>query len=250
MTVTPRFLLLSAALAVALSVAAPAIAQDTDTDPDAGIIATASVPADRLAERYSELAGSPEAAIELVTQLRSGEDFTITEEVTTTVTNENGTTTTTTALVDRTVINPNGPMGYGEVNITLAMAQALVDGGAFADLQSALTGASSTVTNPDGTTTTTLEGGVLAMRADGMGWGQIAKELGFNLGSLVSASNNGGNTSARAERGADAAKADRAAKPERVARAERPVRPEKIDRPDRPARPERPERPQKPERGR
>jgi hypothetical protein len=221
-----------------LSVAAPALAQDAD--PDAGIIATASVPADRLAQRYADLAGSPEAATELVNQLRGGEDFVVTEEVTTTTTNADGTTTTTTTLVDRTVVNPNGPMGYGEVNITLAMAQALVDGGAFADLQSALTGASTTVTNPDGTTTTTVEGGVLAMRADGMGWGQIAKELGYNLGSLVSASNNGG----KAERTAAAAKPVKA---ERVAKAERPVRPDKLERP---ARPERPERPQKPERGR
>ena len=238
MTATPRFLLLSAALAAALSVAAPTLAQDAD--PDAGIIATASVPADRLAERYAELAGSPEAATELVDQLRGGEDFVVTEEVTTTTTNADGTTTTTTSLVDRTVVNPNGPMGYGEVNITLAMAQALVDGGAFADLQSALSGASTTVTNPDGTTTTTVEGGVLAMRADGMGWGQIAKKLGFNLGSLVSASNNGG----KSERTAAASKPVKA---ERVAKAERPVRPDKVERP---ARPERPERPQKPERGR
>ena len=242
MTATPRFLLLSAALAAALSLAGPALAQDVD--PDADIVAAASVPASRLADRYAGLAGSPDAAGALVAQLREGGDFIVTEEVTTTTTNADGTTTTTTSLVDRTVVNPNGPMGYGEVNITLAMAQALVDGGVFADLQSALTGASTTVTNPDGTTTTTVEGGVLAMRADGMGWGQIARELGYNLGSLVSASNNGGKANAAEARTERAAA--KAVKPERVAKAERPVRPDKVERPQRP---ERPERPQKPERG-
>ena len=267
MTATPRFLLLSAALAAALSLAGPAFAQDADADAD--IVATASVPASRLADRYADLAGSPEAATALVTQLREGADFVVTEEVTTTTTNADGTTTTTTSLVERTVANPNGAMGYGEVNITLAMAQALVDGGVFADLQSALTGSSTTVTNPDGTTTTTVEGGVLAMRADGMGWGQIAKELGYNLGELVSASNRGGSnakaggktaaeasSATRAEAGAKAAadariKADAGRAKSADARvnaridagargaAARPILPE------RPQRPERPERPQR-----
>ena len=114
--------------------------------------------------------------------------------------------------------------------------------------KSALTGTETTVTNPDGTTTTTSSGGVLAMRADGMGWGQIAKELGFNLGTLVSASNGNGKSqatarTAKAEKVEKAAKADR---PERVAKVDRPARPERIERPERP---ERPQRPDKPERG-
>lgn len=261
MTATPRFLLLSAALAAALSVAAPALAQDTDAD--AETVATATVPATRLADRYAELAGSPEAATALVTQLREGGDFTVTEEVTTTTTNADGTTTTTTSLVERSVVNPNGPMGYGEINISLAMAQALVDGGVFADLQSALTGASTTVTNPDGTTTTTVEGGVLAMRADGMGWGQIAKELGYNLGELVSASNGGGKARAaagsasQAEAGIEAAADARikaeagratAADARASARLDRGAR-GAAERPSRPERPQRPERPDRPQRG-
>jgi hypothetical protein len=118
------------------------------------------------------------------------------------------------------------------------MAQALVDAGTYADLQSALSGTTTTVTNPDGTTTTSTSGGVLALRADGMGWGQIAKQLGFNLGELVSASNG------HAKSQVAAAHADKhVAKPDRVAKVERPQRPERI------ARPDKPERPQKPERG-
>ncbi|MHB8911265.1 MAG: hypothetical protein ACYC42_01115 [Lysobacter sp.] len=241
-------LLLSMALGAALLATVPAFAQSTGDD--TAVIAEASVPQDRLVDRYSELAGSDAAATDLISDLRTGGDFSVTQDVTTTVTNPDGTTTTTTAPVTTTIANPNGAMGWGEVNITLSLAQALLGSGAAPDLQSALTGASTTVTNPDGTTTTTTAGGVLAMRADGMGWGQIAKELGFNLGTLVSA----GNRNAKATDAATA-KADRAGKakaerttgkPDRVARAERPSRPEKLDRP---AKPDRPERPAKPERG-
>jgi hypothetical protein len=254
MNATPRYLLLSAALSAAMFASVPAFAQDTGSDDT--IVAEATVPADRLAERYADLAGSPEAAADLVGELRTGGDFTVTETVTTPVLDANGDPVldangnpqTTTSTVESTIANPNGPMGYGEVNITLSMAQALLDSGAYPDLQSALTGTETTVTNPDGTTTTTSSGGVLAMRADGMGWGQIAKELGFNLGTLVSASNGNGKSqatarTAKAEKVEKAAKADR---PERVAKVDRPARPERIERPERP---ERPQRPDKPERG-
>ena len=237
MSLFPRHLL-AAALAAALMSPLPAFAQDAPDDPE--VIATATVPETRLVERYTSLAGSPESASALVQALRAGEDFTVTQ--TTTVDNGDGTTTTTTTEV--VVANPAGPMGWGEVNITLSLAQALVESGAFADLQSALTGVQTTVTNPDGTTTTTSEGGVLAMRADGMGWGQIAKDLGFRLGELVSASNRSERAAARVAGG----KADRAARAERIARADRPDRADKPERPDRPERPERPQRPERPDR--
>jgi len=233
-------LLLSMALGAALLATVPAFAQSTGDD--TVVIAEAAVPQDRLVDRYSELAGSDAAATDLISDLRTGGDFSVTQDVTTTVTNPDGTTTTTTAPVTTTIVNPNGAMGWGEVNITLSLAQALLDSGAATDLQSALTGTTTTITNADGTTTTTVSGGVLAMRADGMGWGQIAKELGFNLGTLISAGNRSDKATA-----AQAAKAERTAgKPDRVAKAERPSRPEKLDRP---AKPDRPERPVKPERG-
>jgi hypothetical protein len=237
-------LAVAVALCAALGTALPAHAQSTDDPAKTG---GSSVPQDRLADRYSTLVGSDAAAAELVGQLRSGGDFTTTSEVTTT--NADGTKTTST--VTTTIANPNGPMGWGEVNLTLALAQALVESGAASDLQTALTGTTTTVTNADGTTTTTTTGGVLAMRADGMGWGQIAQELGFNLGSLISA----GNRNARAAEAqaagaarAQAARADRGAGRAEAAGATRPARPEIGARPERPVRPERPERPQRPER--
>ena len=269
--------LLSAALAAALFATAPAFAQDsaTETGTDATeVTETSSVPQDRLVDRYSEAAGSEEAAAGLVTSLRAGDDLTLTETTTTTTTNPDGTTTTTTSTSDVVIDNPNGPMGWGEVDKALGIAEKLVEDGKFADLEAALAGAGD-ITNPDGTV---VEGsaGILQLRADGMGWGQIAKEYDFKLGSVVG---NGkpsrdadvdgevtttttvtyGKVRSGSERNAksDAAKTERAAKvertakpdrAERVAKVDRPDRPDRIERPAKPERPERPERPQKPER--
>ena len=161
------------------------------------VVAEATVPKDRLVTRYADAAGSPAASAALVGGLREGGDFSYTTREVRPVLNADGTPVLdangdpTTQLVDvpHTITNTNGAMGWGNVNISLSLAQALVDSGEYADLESALAGTTTIVTNPDGTTTSTTSGGVLAMRADGMGWGAIAKELGFKLGSLISAGN-------------------------------------------------------------
>jgi hypothetical protein len=147
----------------------------------------------QLTEKYAGLAGSEANARILVTGLRDGEDFKI------------GSTS---------FDPPTGKMGYGNVNIALSLAEkSLADQGIAnptpAQLQSALIGTS---TRP----------GILALRADGQGWGQIAQSMGFKLGEVM--------RSPKAS--------------ERVAaRPERAARPDKPDRPERPAKPERPERP-------
>lgn len=228
-------------LALALAVV-PAFAQDApdnqDTPADNDAEVTASVPADRIADRYADslFDGDEELAADTVEQLREGGDVEIE--------NPDGTTT----------VVESGPMGYGEVNIALGMAEKLVEGGEAEGWQDALYGTADT-TDPDGTV---VEGtaGILALRADGMGWGKIAQELGFKLGSVLGKAptrdrTDGTATAAKTDR----TSADRAAKPERGARPERADKPErvaKVDRPERverPSRPERPERPQKPERG-
>ena len=249
--------LLSAALTLALFAAAPASAQDTGTDTETETATSQgnSVPQDRLVDRYADAAGSEAAAEGLVTSLRNGDDLTVTQ-TTTTTTNADGTTTTTTSTADVVIENPNGPMGWGEVDKALGIAQELVDGEKFASLEDALTGTAD-ITNADGTVTAGTDG-ILQLRADGMGWGQIAKEYDFKLGSVIgnrktSTTDSDDGTTAAKVRGASerdakpqrAAKAERAAKPERVAKVERPQRPERVERP---AKPERPERPQKPER--
>ncbi|SDK21021.1 hypothetical protein [Microbulbifer yueqingensis] len=143
-------------------------------------------------------------------------------------------------------------MGYGNVTITLALAEQL----AMASAAEALEGET-------GMTADDAINEVLYMRVEeGMGWGQIAKEMGFNLGEIMS-----GIHSNRPET-AGAAKADKmtgkdmraekSMKPEtagpkvdkaervKMERPERPVKPMKAERPEKPERPAKPERPERP----
>jgi len=278
---TAKNTVLFAALAAALFAAAtPAFAQDVPPD---AVETDAAVPKDRLVDAYAGtlFAGDEVAAGDAITALRTGGDFTVVTTTTQQAKNPDGTLATNpdgspkmeTVTVESVVANANGPMGWGEVDHSLGLAQALVDGGKAASFDEALLGAATTttVTNPDGTTTTTTSrsGGVLQMRADGMGWGQIAKELGFkSLGEVKSgrafADSAEDGTVAVADdasaKGRDATKVahedhGKGAKPERVAKADRVTgkpdkverlarveRPAKIDRPDRPERPSKPER--------
>jgi hypothetical protein len=147
----------------------------------------------QLTEKYAALAGSEANAKLLVTGLRDGTDFKI------------GSTS---------FDPPTGKMGYGNVNIALSLAEkSLADKGITdptpAQLQSALIG-------------TDAKPGILALRADGQGWGQIANSMGFRLGEVM-----------RSPKASERV----AAKPQRL---EKPMRP---DKPERPAKPERSERP-------
>ena len=73
----------------------------------------------------------------------------------------NGTQVTLTSSDGKTTsfTPPTGKMGYGEVNISLALAEALMGSGSTQ--------------------------GILQLRASGMGWGQIANSPGFKLGEVV-----------------------------------------------------------------
>ena len=288
---TAKKTLLFVALAAALFTATPAFAQDAPPpdSPDT-VESDASVPKDRLVDEYADdlFDGDEVAAADAVTSLRTGGDVTVVTTETRQATNPDGTPATNpdgtpkmeTVTVETIVANPNGPMGWGEVDHSLGMAQALVENGEAGSVEEALMGAAvtTTVTNPDGTTTTTTtyEGGILQLRADGMGWGQIAKELGFkSLGEIKSgrafadsetdteetatastdkvakgkdtAKTAGDSQGKSAEHKVDrTAKADRATgKPDKLDRVAKVDRPEKVERPQRP---ERAERPSKPER--
>lgn len=144
----------------------------------------------QLVEKWKPLVGGSEAnAKTLVNGLRDGTDFKI------------GSTS---------FDPPTGKMGYGNVNIALALAQeSLPENPTPEQLKAALIG-------------TSAKPGILAQRADGQGWGQIAQSMGIKLGEVM--------RSPKAS--------------ERVAaRPERAARPDKPERPGRPAKPERPERP-------
>lgn len=151
---------------------------------------------DQLVEKYTPLAGSESNAKVLVNGLRDGKDFTI-----------NGTTFKT----------PTDKMGYGEINVALSIAEKELGTAkpTTQQLQTVLVGNSS-------------KPGILAMRADGKGWGQIAQAYGFKLGEVM-----------RSEK---ADKAEKHDKHEKHARAERPERHGKPERPERPEKPERPGR--------
>ena len=180
---------------------------------------SAKVPADRLADRYTTLAGSDANSKSLVTGLRDGTDIKLTSA--------GGTTT---------IDPPTGTMGYGNVNIALALAEASLKEQGITQpsadqLKAALNGG--TITDASGKTAQLS--GVLQMRASGKGWGEIAHALGFKLGDIV--------RSAKAD---GAGKPERAgSKPDRLARSDRGDRPdrgERAERPDRAMKPERPER--------
>jgi hypothetical protein len=149
----------------------------------------------QLVDRYTGLAGSKQNASSLVTGLRDGKEVTLTSGQTT-----------------ETFTPSTGQMGYGNIDNALALAEASLKQNGItnptpAQLEAALMGGKITLASGK---TVELQG-ILRMRAEGMGWGQIANSMGFKLGELKRA--------------------------DRVAKAERPAKPE---RPEKPARPEKP----------
>lgn len=156
---------------------------------------------DQLIQRYTDLAGSKENATSLVTGLRDGNEVTL----------KQGTSTVTfTPKTEK--------MGYGNIDNTLALAEAVLgDDATPTQIKKVLNGG--TVNN------VTFEG-ILDMRASGMGWGVIAQELGFKLGDVKRSDKANPN----APSVQPLAKVERASRPER---AERPVKPERPEKPER-----------------
>ena len=163
---------------------------------------------DQLVERYTGLAGSKPNADTLVRGLREGDTVTLSRW--------NGSVM---------FIPPTGKLGYGNVDHALAIAAASLEKHGITsptatELATALMGGR-LVTPRSGTVE--LDG-VLKLRSEGKGWGQIAQAYGVKLGELK-----------RSDKAEQAPKVKNGAKAERVAKVE-PV-----------SKPEKPERPQKPE---
>lgn len=130
----------------------------------------------QIAGDFSDLAGSADNANALVRSLRSGEHVDLA-----------GGTPTETVSFDP----PTGKMGWGNVFIALALAEQSLKQAGVADpttaqLVTALNGGTLTVTTTGGTQEVTLAG-ILALRASGQGWGQIAKSMDVKLGHVISA---------------------------------------------------------------
>jgi hypothetical protein len=221
-----RCLIASCALS-ALPVAVMAQTTGTTTTTTTTTATTSTtVSADKLIQRYTKLAGSKDNATKLVTGLRDGS-----KEIQLSGSGSTSGTAITNPMAGRT-------MGYGNVNIVLAMAERQMAGDTSPTLQNVLT-------NPDN--------GILTLRASGMGWGQVANTLGFKLGEVMGNAPSKDSTGAAKKEERQSQRASRDAKGgERggdrgqMARAERP---EKIERPQKVERVERAERPQRPERG-
>jgi hypothetical protein len=147
--------------------------------------------AGRIAANFTGLTGSESNSLTLVNALRTGSPATLT---TTTVTPGVDGAPPTTTTTETTITPATGKMGWGNVKIALALAQAQlkqlgITNPTAEQLNAALNGGDVTVTTGTGataTTTTTTLKGVLQMRADGMGWGQIAQAGGTKLGPVVS----------------------------------------------------------------
>jgi hypothetical protein len=227
------------------------------------LLATASIahampPEPRLVDKYSKFAGSESNAHALVTGLRND---------------------TQVRLDGRTRFTPpTDPMGYGNVDISLALAKATLAGHGIRnptseEIKAALVGG--TITAKSGERVKLP--GVLTLRAQGLGWGQIAQKHGFKLGEVMgddrrhakdhrkhakdkhrtrhdNPDRHGHSKDWKHARDwkhprdgkPDAARPKHHGRPDFVrVRAERPdfARPHKVERPHRPERPERPERP-------
>lgn len=150
---------------------------------------------DQLVKEYSDFAGSDANSKALVDGLRDGKEVKLTDGKTTT-----------------TFTPATGKMGYGNVKIALAIAEA--------DLKK------QGITDPTPEQLKAEMTKLLQDRADGGGWGKLAQDRGFKLGELM-----------------------RSDKADPQSRAERTARLDKAERPDKPERPEKPERPDRGGRG-
>jgi len=129
----------------------------------------------KISADFKTFAGSSANADALVGGLRSGAPITLTSKT------QQGTTSSTTFTA------PTGKMGYGNVFISLSLAQQQLTNAGITQptaqqIQASLLGG--TVTTDTGQAVKLS--GVAQMRSDGMGWGQIANTLGFKLGPVVS----------------------------------------------------------------
>jgi hypothetical protein len=172
-------------LLIASSLLMLPVAATAQSDKPAGVTPTTAskggaLTASALVERYSALAGSPENAKSLVNGLRSKTEIVL-----------KGTGSTTPAPCPPIAPNctPGGgsstvkfmpatdPMGFGNVDVALALMEADLKAKKVTSVKPMHIKASLVGESVSGIT---FEG-ILKLRAAGMGWGEIAKSLGFEL---------------------------------------------------------------------
>ena len=133
----------------------------------------------RISSDFNPFAGSAANSSSLVSGLRNGSAITLTS-------------TDAKGVVTQNTFSPStGKMGYGNVFISLGLAQQNLTNLGITQptpeqIQVALNGGSFTTIGADGKPVTTNMTGVLELRSQGMGWGQIAQNYGYKLGPVVS----------------------------------------------------------------
>jgi hypothetical protein len=151
----------------------------TSTAPTATTaVGTSATTEAKLTAEFSGFLGGEAQASSVVSGLRQGTAFDLVTETTTTDPTTNVTSTTTTTT---TIDPPTGTMGYGNVRIALRLAQAELNQLGITEatpeqLSAMLLG---------GDINGTQVNGILTMRAEGMGWGQIAQQYGTTVGQIM-----------------------------------------------------------------
>ena len=136
---------------------------------------------DQLIQKYTAFAGSEENATRLVNGLKNGTEIVLASS--------NGASTGASSVSfffgpptgdpgEVRFTSPTGPMGYGNVDIALSLAKAVLEPinvSTPSDIRAALVGGG--VTTPH----TIVTMGVLELRHQGLGWGEIARQLNVML---------------------------------------------------------------------
>ncbi|WP_324779964.1 hypothetical protein [Thiobacillus sedimenti] len=139
----------------------------TTTTSGAGTtVGTSTTTESKLANEFATFLGGTDQAGAVVTGLRQGTAFSL-----------DGTN----GAAGSTIDPPTGTMGYGNVRITLRLAQAELSSFGITQptsdqLSAVLLGGSIDGTQVDG---------ILTLRAEGMGWGQIAQKYGLTVGQIM-----------------------------------------------------------------
>jgi len=167
-------------LTLSLFISSIAYADDTEiTDPtitDTEItqtIGTSVVKEGKLTQEFSEFLGGEEQAAGVIDGLRQGKAFSLATETPETDTTSDANSTT--------IEPPTETMGYGNVKMTLKLAEAnLAEMGITQptneQLSAVLLGGEIDGQPVDG---------ILALRSEGMGWGEIAKQYDMKVGQLM-----------------------------------------------------------------
>ncbi|MBI5899155.1 MAG: hypothetical protein HZB40_08025 [Rhodocyclales bacterium] len=160
-----RTLQLLAVSATCFSLNPALAAEATGTTANGAVVGTAALPASRIASRFESLAGSPQNAASLVAGLRSGSVINLDAAA-----SSSGISFTP----------ATAQMGYGNVTRALSLAQHQLAAQGILEptpeqLRIALNGGTLTGTNGS-----VEMAGVLQLRSQGMGWGDIAHQIGVS----------------------------------------------------------------------